>query len=154
MATSATLYLPGAKWVGGRRARCVAGSVSKVYGETGTLAQRVSYRGVTLPAGSRVSVELDFADVVVELGGVANVRGRELPTGARLRFFGRVLGFAGLRLTPWWMPLFLPSAWAAVRGRDGDVRVEEWPRGTARATGLPAVPFVIHADGAVERGRP
>jgi hypothetical protein len=146
-----SLHLPGAKWIGGRCARCVPGSVSKGYGSSGVLAEPVRYRGVTLPERSRVSIELDFADVGVELGGRTNVRGWDLPAGSRLRFFGRVLGFAGLRVPPWLAPIYFPVAWAATRRRDGDVRVEALPPGADFVLGLPPVPFVIHSDGAVER---
>ena len=90
--------------------------------EGGALAEATTIRGVAIPAGSRIDVDIDFHDLTVTLGDVATVRGVILPAGTTIRFQGRVWGFAGLAI-PWWFVPLLPLMCVLHRLRSRDIWV-------------------------------
>jgi hypothetical protein len=98
-------YVPGCRIVGGRFVTLTAPPAA--YADGGTLAAPTVIRGVPIPAGSELFVDCDFDHIHVHLHEPIHVRGVPLLAGDRLEFLGRVLGFPGLRL-PWWtLPIVL-----------------------------------------------
>lgn len=110
-------YLPGTRLVGGHRVwmreRC---------GDGGTLAEATTIRGISIPAGSHIDVDIDFDDLTVTLRDATIVRGVVLPEGTTIRFQGRVWGFAGLAI-PWWFVPLLPLMCVLHRLRSRDIWV-------------------------------
>jgi hypothetical protein len=127
------LWVPGVRIIGGRRVRCVPGSVRN--GEKGTLAEPLKIRGVVLPAGTRIVVDSCDTDAIgAELRQVCTIYGLDLPAGTSLSFRSRHVGFAGLN--PGLLGLLVPlvALWTltsrllggAAQARDREV----WIRAT------------------------
>lgn len=112
------VYVPGARRIGGTWVALRADLAHDTFERSGVLAEPARVRGVLLPEGTRIHVDPDFDDIGVELRSALRVRGVDLPAGTRLTFRGRVLGFAGLRLTLSVAVRWLPHAWLDRRRRD------------------------------------
>jgi hypothetical protein len=91
--------------VGGRFVRLTAPPAP--YADGGTLAAPTVIRGVPIPAGAELFVDCDFDHIHVRFHEPIRLRGVPLLAGDEILFHGRTIGFPGLRL-PWWtLPLVL-----------------------------------------------
>jgi hypothetical protein len=77
------------------------------YADGGTLARATRIRGIAIPAGSELFVDCDFGHIRVRFHEPVRVRRTQLRAGDEIVLHGRTIGFPGLRL-PWWaVPIVL-----------------------------------------------
>ena len=117
-------YVPGARAIGGRFVTLT--SRPAWYADGGTLAAPTRIRGIAIPAGSDVFVDPDFGDIRVRFHAPVRVCSTELRASDEIVLRGRTIGFPGLRI-PWWgVPIwlaFLPVMLVKARLAAREIRV-------------------------------
>lgn len=96
---------------------CAEGTAIDTFERSGTLARRVDYRGVSLPASSTFFFDCDFHHLSVVVADATSVHGVDVARGSRLEFppFPAPLACVGF---VWLLPLYpfpLWQSWSARR---------------------------------------
>jgi hypothetical protein len=108
--------IPGGAFIGGRWVWLRADLPRDDFERSGTLAASTRIRGVRIPAGSEIWVDIDWDDISVRLAAPTDLRGLRLPAGSTLKFPSRLFLFPIPDIKPrvllWLALLLLPFALA------------------------------------------